>query len=174
MASQSAVDERIAHTFYEFIDARLDEELRTKYPTADSTPAVEEYRQKYRAAKKEHDDLVDALHRGDQEQAADLLWGLRNQASPWKAHPDYPEPISDGSMPCPVRAPETGHPCVKRIPNGWAEAEGHGGGHFWQAPEVAELEARGAHYDPSTLLSGQPTPWHLPEDCAPGCWKWRA
>ncbi|MEU9355026.1 hypothetical protein AB0D65_29530 [Streptomyces griseoloalbus] len=129
----TAVDAPTALTFYEFIEARLDEELRAKYPTADSTPAVEEYREKFRAAKKEHGDLVDALHRGDEEQAADL----------------------------------------KRIPRGWAAAEGHGGGHFWQAPEVAELKARGAHYDPGMLLSGQPTPWHLPEDCAPGCWQWR-
>ena len=83
------------------------------------------------------------------------------------------DPISDGTMPCPVPAPDSGHPCVKRIPRGWTAAEGHGGGHFWQAPRVAELEARGAHYDPSTLLSGQPTPWHLPKDCTPGCWQWR-
>ncbi|MFF9212873.1 MULTISPECIES: hypothetical protein [unclassified Streptomyces] len=95
-------------------------------------------------------------------QTGDVLEDMRNR-----------KPISDGTMPCPVPAPETGHPCVKRIPKGWAAAEGHGGGHFWHAPRVAELEARGAHYDPSTLLSGQPTSWHLPEDCAPGCWKWR-
>lgn len=168
----TAVDERTALAFVEFIDTRLDEELRTKYPTADSTSAVNEYRDRYRAVKKEHADLVDALHRGDQEQAADLLWGLRNQASRWKAHPDYPEPISDGTMPCPVPAPETGHPCTKPIPNGWAAAEGHGGGHFWQSPRAAELEALGVHYDAGTALSGQPTPWHLPEDCALGCWKW--
>ncbi|SEE84963.1 hypothetical protein SAMN05216483_6781 [Streptomyces sp. 2131.1] len=168
----TAVDEQTGLAFYEFIDARLDEELRTKYPTTDSTPAMEEYRQKYCAAKKEHDDLVDALHRGDQEQAADLLWGLRNQASPWKAHADYPEPISDGTMPCPVSAPETGHPCVKRIPNGWAAAEGHGGGHFWQAPKATELQNAGAHVDYRTLLSGQPAAYHLPEDCTPDCWKW--
>ncbi|MCG8971774.1 hypothetical protein [Streptomyces sp. CL12-4] len=86
--------------------------------------------------------------------------------------PADPGTISDGTMPCPVPAPETGHPCVKRIPQGWTAAEGHGGGHFWQAPKVAELEARGAHYDPGTLLSGQPTPWHLPNDCSPECWKW--
>ncbi|GAA2901680.1 MULTISPECIES: hypothetical protein [Streptomyces] len=85
---------------------------------------------------------------------------------------EYPELISDGTMPCPVPAPETGHPCVKRIPSGCAAAEGHGGGHFWQAPEVADLKARGAHYDLGTLLSGQPTPWHMPEDCTPDCWKW--
>lgn len=169
----TAVDARTPLAFYEFIGARLDEELRTKYPTTDSTPAMDEYREKYGAAKKEHDDLVDALHRDDQEQAADLLWGLRNQASPWKAHPDYPEPISDGTMPCPVPAPETGHPCVKRIPNGWAAAEGHSGGHFWKAPRLIELEEAGVHFDAGSLLAGKPTPYHLPENCAPGCWKWR-
>ncbi|MGW3627802.1 hypothetical protein [Streptomyces sp. NPDC000880] len=162
------VDVQIGLALYEFIDARLDDELRTEYPTADSTPAVE----KYRAARKEHDDLVDALQRGDQANAEDCLWGLRNQASQWKAHPEYPEPISDGTMSCPVRAPETGNPCVKRIPSGWAAAEGHGGGHFWQAPEVAELKARGSHYDAGSLLSGQPTPWHMPKYCTPECWKW--
>lgn len=82
------------------------------------------------------------------------------------------EPISDGTMPCPVPAPETGHPCVKPIPKGWTAAEGHGGGHFWQSPRVAELEACGAHYDPGSLLSGQATPWHEPKDCTPACWKW--
>ncbi|WP_399553969.1 hypothetical protein [Streptomyces anulatus] len=167
------LDERAPLAFYEFIGARLDEELRAKYPTTDSTPAMDEYRQKYGAAKKEHDDLVDALHRGDQEQAAELLWGLRNQASAWIAHPDYPESISDGTMPCPVPAPETGHPCVKRIPNGWAAAEGHAGGHFWKAPRLTELEEAGAHFDAGSLLAGKPTPYHLPENCIPGCWKWR-
>ncbi|MFF8696225.1 hypothetical protein ACF08W_28840 [Streptomyces sp. NPDC015144] len=168
----TAVNERAGLAFYEFIDARLDEELRTKYPTTDSTPAVEEYREKYRAAKQEYDDLVDALHRGDQEQAADLLWGLRNQASPWKRHPDYPEPISDGTMPCPVPAPETGHPCTKRIPKGWTSAEGHGGGHFWQSPKAAELQESGVHIDYRALLSGQPAESHMPKDCTPACWQW--
>ncbi|MFI6142432.1 hypothetical protein ACIBCC_30100 [Streptomyces griseus] len=169
----TAVDARTPLAFYEFIGARLDEELRAEYPTTDSTPAMDEYRLKYGAAKKEHDDLVDALHRGDQEHAADLLWGLRNQASRWKAHPDYPEPISDGTMRCPVPAPETGHPCVKRIPNGWAAAEGHGGGHFWKSPKLTELENAGVHYDAGSLLAGKPTPYHLPGNCTPECWKWR-
>ncbi|MET8270736.1 hypothetical protein [Streptomyces sp. NPDC005096] len=167
----SVLDEQAALAWYGFIDARLDEELRKQYPTTDGTPAVEEYRNQYRAAKDEHQALVDALHRGDQDQAEDHLWGLRNQASKWKTHPEYPEPISDGTMPCPVTS-DNGHPCTKRIPKGWAAAEGHGGGHFWQSPGAAELEARGAHYDPAILLSGQPTPWHMPEDCTPDCWKW--
>jgi hypothetical protein len=168
----TAVDEQLAGAFYAFIQDRYADELREQYPTGDSTPAVETYREQYREVQEEHQALVDALHRGDQEQAADCLWGLRNQVSKWKAHPDYPEPISDGTMPCPVPAPETGHPCTKRIPKGWAAAEGHGGGHFWQSPRAAELEALGAHYDAGTLLSGQPTPWHLPKDCTPDCWKW--
>ncbi|WP_369394458.1 hypothetical protein AB5J72_48225 [Streptomyces sp. CG1] len=70
------------------------------------------------------------------------------------------------------RAERQRAPCAKRVPKGWAAAEGHGGVHFWQSPGVAELEARGAHYDPGTLLAGQPTSWHMPEDCTPDCWKW--
>ncbi|MFE0645924.1 hypothetical protein ACFW2Y_30600 [Streptomyces sp. NPDC058877] len=62
------------------------------------------------------------------------------------------------SGPASTGAPETGHPCTKRIPQGWAAYEGHGGGHFWQSPKSDELEAHGAHYDPGMLLSGQPTP----------------
>lgn len=80
--------------------------------------------------------------------------------------------VSDGTMPCPVPSPDSGHPCVKKIPAGWTDEEGHGGGHFWQDPAVAELEARGVHRDPAMLLSGQPTPWHEPEDCTPTCWKY--
>jgi hypothetical protein len=83
------------------------------------------------------------------------------------------ETVSDGTMPCPVPSPDHGHPCTKMIPRGWTADEGHGGGHFWQSPRAAELEALGAHYDPAVALSGQPTPWHLPKDCTPDCWKWR-
>jgi hypothetical protein len=36
----TVVDERVALAFYEFSNARLDEELRTKHPTEDGTPAV--------------------------------------------------------------------------------------------------------------------------------------
>ncbi|MFF4543661.1 hypothetical protein ACFY1J_05350 [Streptomyces sp. NPDC001406] len=69
MEAVSAVNGQIALAFYEFIDARLDEELHTKYPTAESTLAVKEYREKYRAAKKEHDDLVDNSHYGPSAEA---------------------------------------------------------------------------------------------------------
>jgi hypothetical protein len=169
----TAVDEQITLAFYAFIQDRYADELREQYPTGDSSPAVDVYREQYREAQEEHQALADALRRGDQEQAADCLWGLRNRASRWKAHPDYPEPISDGTMPCPVPAPETGHPCTKAIPKGWAAVEGHGGGHFWESPGAAELRALGAHMDYGMLLSGQPTPWHLPKDCTPDCWKWR-
>jgi hypothetical protein len=164
----TAVDERAALAFYEFIDARLDEELRTKYPTTNSTPAVEEYREKYRAAKKEHDALVGALHRGDQDQAADLLWGLRNQAASWKTHPDYPEPISDGTMPCPVRAGD-------RIPLREADPQRLRRGRGARQRPLVAVPARGRAGGPRRALrplSGQPTPWHLPEHCTPECWKW--
>lgn len=81
--------------------------------------------------------------------------------------------VSDGTMPCPVPSPYSSHPCIKKIPRGWAENEGHPGGHWWQAPEITAAEARGVHYDAGQLLSGQPTPWHEPEDCTPECLRWR-
>ncbi len=81
--------------------------------------------------------------------------------------------VSDGTMPCPATSPETGHPCIKKIPAGWAAEEGHGGGHWWQDPAITEMEKRGVHRDPVLLLSGQPTPWHEPEDCTPDCVQWR-
>lgn len=81
-------------------------------------------------------------------------------------------PVSDGTMPCPVPAPETGHPCIKKIPPGWTADEGHGGGHFWQSPGAAAAQARGVHYDAGQLLSGQPTPYHEPADCTPQCLRW--
>ncbi|MFB6629994.1 hypothetical protein ACFCWY_08870 [Streptomyces sp. NPDC056362] len=167
----SSVDEITARSWYVFVRERLEEELRAAYPLHDEQP-MNDYRERYREAQQEHLELVDALARRDDAAATEHLWGLRNQASRWKAHPDFPAPVSDGTLPCPVPAPETGHPCTKSIPKGWASYEGHGGGHWWQAPKVAELEARGVHYDPGTLLSGQATPWHEPKDCTPACWKW--
>ena len=98
--------------------------------------------------------------------------GLKNIADKWRTHPDFPEPISDGTLPCPIPSPDTGHPCVKPVHPGWTPSEGHGGGHFWRAPKVAELEPAGVHYDAGRLLPGQPTPYHLPKDCTPNCWKW--
>jgi hypothetical protein len=102
----------------------------------------------------------------------DSYASIPTKAAPTPVVPSDTAPVSDGTMPCPVPAPETRHPCVKPIPKGWTADEGYGGGHFWQAPAVAALQARGAHYDAGTLLSGQPTPWHLPQDCTPDCWKW--
>lgn len=167
-----AVDEVTARAWYEFVRERLEDELRDAYPLPDESP-IDAYQAERRGAQEEHLQLVDALARGDNDAAEDHFWGLRNRASKWKAHAEYPVPISDGTMPCPVPAPETGHPCTKRIPQGWAAYEGHGGGHFWQSSGAAELQARGAHYDPACLVSGMQTEWHLPEDCTPSCWRWR-
>lgn len=64
--------------------------------------------------------------------------------------------VSDGTMPCPVPSP-TGPPCSKKIPAGWTADEGHSGG----------------HYDASAALAGLPFEGHSPEDCRPGCPKWR-
>ncbi len=80
------------------------------------------------------------------------------------------EPISDGTMPCPVPSP-SGLPCTKHIPAGWAASEGHGGGHFWASPQFQAI-FDGGHYDATAALSGQPFDGHLLEDCAPGCPKW--
>lgn len=33
-------------------------------------------------------------------------------------------------------------------------------------------EVRGVHCDAGQLPSGQPTPWHEPEDCTPECLRW--
>lgn len=82
--------------------------------------------------------------------------------------------VSDGTMPCPVPSPDTGHPCVKSIPKGWTAEEGHGGGHWWEAPKITELHKAGAHYHAGRLLAGLPTPYHLPADCTPECWQWRS
>jgi hypothetical protein len=80
--------------------------------------------------------------------------------------------VSDGTMPCPVPSPDTAHPCTKTIPAGWTAEEGHAGGHWWQDPAITELQKRGVHFDYAVLLSGQPAPWHEPEDCTPACWKY--
>ncbi|MFG2774987.1 hypothetical protein [Streptomyces sp. NPDC048350] len=167
------LEESTALSWYAFIRERMEEERQAALGLHDES-SMAEYRRQRRAVMREYRALRDALSRGDNAVAEDHLWGLRNRASKWKTNPEYPVPISDGTMPCPVPAPETGYPCTKRIPKGWIAAEGHGGGHFWQSPEAVELQACGAHYDAGVLLSGQPTPWHLPEDCTPDCWQWRA
>jgi hypothetical protein len=79
-----------------------------------------------------------------------------------------PDPISDGTMACPVPNPDNGDPCIKKIPQGWTADEGHGGGHMWMSPKTEAIFA-GGHYDASAALAGVPFEGHLPEDCYPGC-----
>lgn len=67
-------------------------------------------------------------------------------------------------MPCPTPAPETGMRCVKTIPVGWTEQDGHPGGHMWMDAET-EAILTGGHYDARTLLSGRPFAAHLPQHC---------
>src|SRR5579859_616363 len=86
--------------------------------------------------------------------------------------PGDTELVSDGTLPCPVQSPG-GLPCVKHIPRGWTASEGHGGGHFWMAPEVRAALDRGDHYDATAAISGQPFSFHRAEDCAPGCLQYR-
>ncbi|MEU5748208.1 hypothetical protein ABZ804_22050 [Streptomyces sp. NPDC047726] len=163
------ISEQSARTWHDFIEARL----LQKHQDPNSGMSAYDYRKALKEAEAEHQSFLDAWHRGDQDAAENEWWGLKNIANEWRAHPEFPEPISDGTMPCPVLAPETGHPCVKPIHSGWTPSEGHGGGHFWKAPKVTELEEAGAHMDYRALLSGQPASHHMPEDCTPACWKWR-
>jgi hypothetical protein len=71
---------------------------------------------------------------------------------------------AEDPIPCPVRGPETGHPCRKKIPAGWAVFEGHSGGHFWIDDAGAAL-LEGGHYDATAAVSGLPFDGHLPADC---------
>ncbi|MGY4934830.1 hypothetical protein ACWD7T_27710 [Streptomyces sp. 900116325] len=162
-----------ALAWYSFIADRLADDLREQYGTADTGPGVYDYRQALLAAQAEQQSFDDAWQGGDPEKIENEWWGLKNLANEWRTHPDFPEPISDGSMPCPIPSPDTGHPCTKPVHPGWTPSEGHGGGHFWQSPKAAELEASGAHIDYRALLSGQPAEHHMPENCTPACWQWR-
>jgi hypothetical protein len=85
VSAMSAVvpSEAWVRAVYEFVDVRLDEELRAGYPTADSEPAVDVYRVRLGEAQAD---------RGDQD-AARLGWGeLGGIAERWQAHPDFPGP----------------------------------------------------------------------------------
>lgn len=163
------ISEQSARTWREFIDARL----LQQHQDPNSGMSAYDYQKRLDEAESEHQGFLDAWHRGDQAGAENEWWGLKNIANEWRVHPEFPEPISDGTLPCPVPAPETGHPCVKPVHPGWTPSEGHGGGHFWQAPRMAELERAGAHIDYRALLSGQPAAYHLTKDCTPECWQWR-
>ncbi|QFG13222.1 hypothetical protein SEA_GILGAMESH_30 [Streptomyces phage Gilgamesh] len=165
--------EETARAWYDFIADRLADALGAAYPTTNSGPAVGDYREKLRVAQAKHQRFVDAWHGGDPERIENGWWGLKNIADEWRTHADFPEPISDGTLPCPIPAPETGHPCVKPIHPGWTPSEGHGGGHCWQSPKFTALQEAGAHIDNRALLAGQPATYHLPKDCTPDCWQWR-
>ncbi|MEU0344141.1 MULTISPECIES: hypothetical protein [Streptomyces] len=78
---------------YEFVDARLDEELRAEYPAADSEPVVDVYRVRLGETQAAHRGFVEAVYRGDQD-AARVAWGeLGGIAERWQAHPDFPGPF---------------------------------------------------------------------------------
>ncbi|MFF7169708.1 hypothetical protein [Streptomyces pseudovenezuelae] len=91
MTSAVPIDEPTALAWYEFVQEQLAEELREAYPTADSTPAVDTYREQYRAVQANHQGLVDALHRGDPTAAEGYLDALKDRARKWMAHPEHPE-----------------------------------------------------------------------------------
>ncbi|MBK3639507.1 hypothetical protein [Streptomyces sp. MBT33] len=91
MTSTVPIDEPTALAWYEFVQERLAEELHEAYPTTDSTPAVDAYREQYRAVQANHQDLVDALHRSDPMAAEEHLGGLKDRARKWVAHPGHPE-----------------------------------------------------------------------------------
>lgn len=95
MSPMSAVvpSEAEVRAVYEFVDARLDEELRAEYPTADSEPAVDVYRVRLGDAQAAHRDFIEAVNRGDLD-AAWVAWGqLGGIAAQWQAHPDFPGPF---------------------------------------------------------------------------------
>ncbi|MER6109329.1 hypothetical protein [Streptomyces hirsutus] len=172
-AAHPLYTEESARVWHDFIAERLADDLREQYGTADRGPGVGEYREKLREAQAKHQRFADAWHSGDPDRIENGWWGLKNIAGKWRTHPDFPEPISDGTLPCPIPSPDTGHPCVKPVHPGWTPSEGHGGGHFWQSPKVTELEKAGVHRDYRALLSGQPAKYHLPENCTPDCPQWR-
>ncbi|MFE6185495.1 hypothetical protein ACFQ6U_13820 [Streptomyces sp. NPDC056465] len=163
------VSEQTARAWRDFISARL----LQQHQDPNNGMSAHDYQKAVDEAEAEHQGFLEAFHRGDHAAAENEWWGLKNIANEWRAHPEFPEPISDGTVPCPVPSPDTGHPCVKPVHRGWTPSEGHGGGHFWKAPAVTTLEEAGVHYDAGSLLAGKPTHYHLPENCAPGCWKWR-
>ncbi|MGW1318543.1 hypothetical protein [Streptomyces sp. NPDC002426] len=151
------ISEQSARAWYEFVEARLDETLRGQYKTTDSSvPPMGEYRKRMGEVKAEHESFLEAWHRDDQGAAENGWWGLKNIVNEWRTDPDFPEPISDGTLACPGAG--AGHPCVKPIHAGWTPSEGHGGGHFWQAPKVTKLKMAGAHVNDHALLAGQPPP----------------
>lgn len=71
--------------------------------------------------------------------------------------------LSDGTLRCAVRT-EAGVPCQKRIPAGWHGYEGHAGGHSYADDETWN-RLHAWHYDAGSLLAGQPTAAHAPQDC---------
>ncbi|MGW0767754.1 hypothetical protein [Streptomyces sp. NPDC002676] len=91
MTSAETVTEQDAARWYEFVQERHAEKLRESYPTEDSTPVTNTYREQYRAAQANYQDVVDAVHRGDQTAMEEHLAGLQELARKWAAHPDHPE-----------------------------------------------------------------------------------
>jgi hypothetical protein len=77
-------------------------------------------------------------------------------------------PTTENPLPCPVPAPDTGLPCVKKIPPGWTADEGHAGGHMWMSDRTSRI-LDGGHYDATAALSGLPFDGHLPEECDGDC-----
>ncbi|MDH6522029.1 hypothetical protein [Streptomyces sp. SAI-090] len=94
MSAVSAVvpSEAWVRAVYEFVDARLDEELRAEYPTADSEPVVDVYRVRLGEAQTAYRGFVEAVHRGDQDAARLACGELGAIAERWQAHPDFPGP----------------------------------------------------------------------------------
>lgn len=72
--SSEVPSEAVVRAVYEFVDACLDEELRGRYPTADSEPAVDVYRAGLGEAQAAHQAFVEAVYGGDLG-AARVAWG---------------------------------------------------------------------------------------------------
>lgn len=99
----------------------------------------------------ETDDILETAH-GEQRHARDCpAWVPRG-------------PVSDGSLRCPVT--HDGVPCQRRIPQGWHENEGHGGGHWFEPDAHAAAQAAGQlHVDAAAALALQPFAEHPAPDC---------
>ncbi|MFI8992172.1 hypothetical protein ACIG63_45805 [Streptomyces antimycoticus] len=77
---------------YQFIRDRLEDQRDEQHPHGHQAYVD--------ARRKAHDlsnDYANAVHRGDDDEAARILQGLRTMAAEWKHHPDYPSDPTDPS-----------------------------------------------------------------------------
>ncbi|MEH0656028.1 hypothetical protein QA995_42650 [Streptomyces scabiei] len=95
MSPVSAVvpSEARARTVYEFVDARLDQELRAEYPTADSEPVVDAYRVRLGEAQAAHRGSSRPCTAATRTRLVSRGGELGGIAERGQAHPDFPGPF---------------------------------------------------------------------------------